>query len=121
LKAGDLVYSVDNGAIVAVPLLRVAHKAARNHQVIRVTLSHGAVLEMSAGHPLAAGGTFGNLRAGSAFDGQHAVLSAELVPYAHSATYDILPDSSTGTYFAGGAEVGSTLFHAGPERASSCE
>jgi hypothetical protein len=104
------VYSVDDDAIVAVPLLRAAHKTVRNHQVVRGTLSTGAVLEMSAGHPLSGGGTFGGLSAGDAFDAEHVVVNAERIPYVHAATYDILPDSSTGTYFAGGAEVGSTLF-----------
>ena len=33
----------------------------------------------------------------------------EVVPYAHDFTYDILPASDSGTYFAGGALVGSTL------------
>jgi hypothetical protein len=121
LAAGDLVYSVEDGAIVAVPLLRVGSKPARDHHVIRVTLSSGAVLQMSPAHPLAHGGTFGTLEAGSPFDGQHLVLDAELVPYEYSATYDILPDSSTGTYFAAGAEVGSTLSPHAPERPSSCE
>jgi hypothetical protein len=115
------VYSVDDGAIVAVPVLRVGRKPARGHRVIRVTLSNGAVLEMSAAHPLAHGGTFGSLEAGSSFDGEHLVVSAELVHYEHSATYDILPDSGTGTYFAAGAEVGSTLFPRGSVPPSSCE
>jgi hypothetical protein len=37
------------------------------------------------------------------------VMAARLVPYTHEATYDILPGSSTGAYFAAGALVGSTL------------
>jgi hypothetical protein len=37
------------------------------------------------------------------------VESAELVSYAHDATYDILPDSNTGMYFAAGAAIASTL------------
>jgi hypothetical protein len=35
--------------------------------------------------------------------------TAELVPYAYDAAYDILPASSTGTYSAAGALIGSTL------------
>jgi hypothetical protein len=35
--------------------------------------------------------------------------SATLVQYGHDATYDILPDSDSGTYFAGGVLIGSTL------------
>jgi hypothetical protein len=33
----------------------------------------------------------------------------KLVPYDGKATYDILPATSTGFYFAGGALIGSTL------------
>jgi hypothetical protein len=37
------------------------------------------------------------------------ILSARSVPYAHDRTFDILPDSDTGTYYAGGVLIGSTL------------
>ncbi len=37
------------------------------------------------------------------------MVSVETVPYAHEMTYDILPGSDSGTYFASGALVGSTL------------
>ena len=75
-----------------------------------MVLDGGAVLEISPGHPTADGRTFGELRAHALLDAQHEVVSAELVPYRHAATYDILPASSTGTYFAAGALIGSTLF-----------
>jgi hypothetical protein len=60
-------------------------------------------------HPTADGRTLASVTPGSALDAVRAV-SVELVPYAHGHTYDILPDSDTGTYFAGGALIGSTLF-----------
>ena len=65
---------------------------------------------ISPGHPTADGRTFGDRLAGSKLDTAHSVLSAELVPYAYDATFDILPASSTGTYFAAGALIGSALF-----------
>jgi hypothetical protein len=111
LRIGDLVYSVDHDAVVAVPLLATGSTPVMNHHVVRVVLSDGTVLEMSAGHPTGQGVPFGNLSAGNAFDDLHRIRSAELVPYTHDRTYDILPDSTTGTYFAGGAWVGSTLHH----------
>jgi len=54
------------------------------------------------------------------------VVAASVVPYAHDATYDILPDSDTGTYFAGGILIGSTLarglsLEASNATAASCE
>ncbi len=114
LRPGDLVYSVDHGAIVAVPILRAESTPVFHHHVVRVVLDSGRVLEISAGHPTADGRRFGSLRAGSALDAQHHVLGASVVPYAFARTYDILPASDTGTYFAAGAEIGSTLFHAAP-------
>ena len=65
-------------------------------------------LEISAGHPTADGRTFGDLRAGGQLD-SHEIISVEVVPYTYPFTYDVLPGSKTGTYFAGGALVGSTL------------
>ena len=48
------------------------------------------------------------LRAGDQL-GSMDVVRVELVPYGHDFTYDILPASDSGTYFAGVALVGSTL------------
>jgi len=81
-----------------------------DHHVVRVTLAGGAVLEISARHPTADGRTFGDLRRGDTLD-RIEVLSAELVPYAHPFTYDILPASETHTYVAGGALIGTTMPH----------
>jgi hypothetical protein len=75
---------------------------------MRVVLATGAVLEISPRHPTADGRTFGDLRGGDLLD-RIEVLSAELVPYAHPFTYDILPASETRTYVAGGALIGTTM------------
>ena len=109
LRAGDLVYSVDRDAIVAVPLLRASKTRVGVHRIARITLADGAVLEVSPGHPTADGRLFGTLRAGDRLDPQHPIVSAELAPYWYDATYDVLPASATGTYFAAGAQIGSTL------------
>jgi hypothetical protein len=108
LAVGDLVYSVDHEALVAVPILRVQRAPVHAHQVVRVVLAGGAVLEISARHPTADGRTFGDLRRGDTLD-RAEVLSAELVPYGHPFTYDILPGSETHTYVAGGALIGTTM------------
>jgi len=108
LRVGDLVYSVDDGAIVPVPLVSVGQTPVAHHQVVRVVFGDGRSLEISAGHPTADGRTFGDLRAGGQLD-RHEITSVEVVPYPYSFTYDVLPKSTTGTYFAGGALVGSTL------------
>jgi hypothetical protein len=111
---GDLVYSVEHDAVVAVPILRVNRAPVHDHHVMRVRLATGAVLEISPQHPTAEGGKFGDLHAGGTLDGK-AIVSAELVPYAHPFTYDILPASDTHTYYAGGALIGTTLPDTGSE------
>lgn len=108
LQVGDSVYSVENSAVVLVPLSRVSRTPVSHHRVVRLVLEDGRTLEISAGHPTADGHAFGDLRAGSRLDG-HPIISAEVVPYTHAFTYDVLPASNTGTYFAAGALIGSTL------------
>lgn len=109
LRAGDLVYSVHEGAVVAVPLARVGRTAVTNHHVVRVELANGRVLEVSGRHPLAEGGTFADLVPGALMDGTE-VRAVENIPYSHEYTHDILPASDTGTYYAAGVRIGSTLF-----------
>jgi hypothetical protein len=108
LAVGDLVYSVDHDAIVAVPILRTHRAPVHDHHVVRVVLAGGVVLEISPRHPTADGRTFGDLVAGDLLD-RLTVISVEQVPYAHPFTYDILPASDTHAYFAGGALIGTTL------------
>jgi hypothetical protein len=108
LAVGDLVYSVDDGAVLAVPIARVGQTRATGHHVQRVVLASGAVLEISAPHPTADGRTFADLTAGSMLDGIE-VVSVESIAYTHPFTYDILPASDSGAYFAGGVLIGSTL------------
>jgi hypothetical protein len=108
LAVGDLVYSIDHGRLAAVPIRETHHTAVTNHRVIEVVLEDGAVLRISAAHPTADGRSFGDLRANDWLGGA-LVRSATVVPYDFDATYDILPDSDTATYFARGALIGSTL------------
>lgn len=114
LEAGDLVYSVHQGQVVAVPILEAVHVAAPNHVVVEVTLASGRVIEMSPRHPTADGRTFGVLRAGDTIEGA-SIASVRTKPFEFDATYDILPDSDTGTYFAAGTLVGSTLAPSAPQ------
>jgi hypothetical protein len=108
LRVGDLVYSVEGGAVKAVPILRVRQTTVSAHHVMRVKLATGVTLEISGGHPTADGRSFADLRSGSLLDGV-LVISAEKVSYSYTSTFDILPASSTETYFAGGALIGSTI------------
>jgi hypothetical protein len=108
LRVGDLVYTADRGAVKVVPLLEVRRTPVRAHQIMQIRLANGRLLELSPGHPTADGRRFQDLRAGDLLDGIP-IASARTSAYAHDATYDILPNSDTGAYFAGGALVGSTL------------
>jgi hypothetical protein len=109
LQVGDMVYSIDDGAIVAVPIARVNQTAVLpSHAMVQVTLGNGRTLEMSGGHPLASGVRFEELAPGALLDGTE-VVRVETVAYDLGFTYDILPASSTGTYFAAGVQLGSTL------------
>jgi hypothetical protein len=109
LRVGDLVYSVDRGALAIVPI-RLVHRqpVTGPHRVVELQLAHGAILRISPRHPTADGRQFGNLAAGDVLDGVR-VTRVRLVDYAEPFTYDILPASDSGTYFAGGALIGSTL------------
>lgn len=108
LELGDLVYSVDRDGIVVVPVLRVQKTPVWHHQVVEVRLESGAVLHVSPRHPTADGRTFADLNRGGELDGV-AIEAVSTVPYVHPFTHDILPGSSTGTYFAHGVAIGSTL------------
>ena len=76
----------------------------------------GSVLEISALHPTADGRSFGELVRGGLLDGVE-IRDVQTIPYQHAATYDILPDSDTGSYFAAGVLLASTL----AERAGSAQ
>jgi hypothetical protein len=115
LEAGDLVYSVHRGQVVAVPIVEAVHVDAPNHVVIEVTLENGRVIDMSPKHPTADGRTFADLAAGDSLQGAR-IASVRAKRFTFDATYDILPDSDTGTYFASGALVGSTLAPGAPQR-----
>lgn len=113
LVAGDLVYSAEGGALAVVPLAAV-HRTwvGGDHRIVRVVLETGRVLEISPGHPTADGRFFSDLRPGDLLDGAR-VIEAELVPYGHDYTYDVLPASETATYVAGGVLIGSTMAPSG--------
>jgi len=79
------------------------------HDAIRIELSDGRDVTASAGHPTADGRKVGELRAGDRLDGAR-VVAAMMVHLDDGATYDLLPSGPTGTYWADGVLLGSTLF-----------
>jgi hypothetical protein len=110
LRIGDFVWTSDaDGARVSAPLIAVGNTPVpATHIVVRVALDDGRLLYVSPGHPTADGRRVGDLAPGDSLDGAR-IASAERVAYSGGATYDILPAGATGTYWANGVLLGSTL------------
>ncbi len=93
---------------MAVPIRTTQRMPVTNHFVMRVELVDGRTIEISPGHPTADGHSFADLTQGSLLGGVK-VVHVQRVAYGHPFTHDILPASDTGTYFAAGALIGSTM------------
>jgi hypothetical protein len=111
---------VDGDAIVVVPILRVNRTFVRDHHVLHITFDNGRSIDMTAGHPLPDGRPLSTLQPGTTLLGG-TVVSVVSVPYAHDATYDILPASPSGAYFASDVLIGSTLARAHLCETAECE
>jgi hypothetical protein len=108
LATGDLVYSVDNGAIAIVPIARVQRIAVSDHRITRVRLDDGRVVRMTPSHPLADGRDFGEVQVGARV-GDATVIAVDMLAYDEPFTHDILPLSSSAAYFVAGELVESTM------------
>ncbi len=115
LAEGALVWSLDaEGNRVLVPVVEVGSVPIPSwHEFVRLQLVDGREVVASAGHPTADGRRLGELEVGDELDGGR-VLSVSTVPAHGSATYDLLPASPTGVYWANGVMLGSTLFETIP-------
>ena len=111
LRAGMLVWTVDAGKRVAAPIAIVRYTPAPfGHRVIRVVLADGRAVIASPGHPTGDGRRVGELNPGDLLDGSR-IVAMDVLPYAGD-TWDLLPLSSSGTYWADGVLLGSTLVNA---------
>ena len=110
VKIGMLVWTTDAaGTRVAEPVLETRRvPVSAGHLLMRVRLSDGRELIASPGHPTADGRTLGELKIGDVVAGARVVV-AEMFASRESATYDLLPAGPTGTYWAQGVLIGSTL------------
>jgi hypothetical protein len=110
VRDGMTVWSTDAaGRRIRSVVLAVGHTPVPpTHRVARLVLADGRSVLVSPGHPTPGGEPVGSLRTGDAFEGT-SVISAELIPYAGGFTFDLLPSGPTGTYFANGVLLGSTL------------
>jgi hypothetical protein len=109
LRPGMIVWTLDAaGQRMPAPALLVSHTPAPvGHQVVRLIVTDGRVIEASPGHPTADGRRIGQLRPGDSIDGSW-VRSVDLVAYTGD-TWDLLPQGPTGAYWADGVLLGSTL------------
>lgn len=110
LRVGDIVWTTSaRGERVAAALIAAGSMPApATHEVVRIALDDGRAVFASPGHPTADGRRIGDLVAGDALDGAR-ITTTERVRYLGGATYDILPASATGAYWANGVLLGSTL------------
>src|SRR5207244_12407716 len=110
-RSAMLVWTVDAAKRVAAAVAIVRHTPAPfGHRVIRVALADGRSVVASPGHPASDGRRIGELNPGDLLDGSR-VVTIDVLPYTGD-TWDLLPRSSTGTYWANGVLLGSTLANA---------
>lgn len=109
IKEGMTVLSKNSqGDTVPSEVVKTNSVFVGNIQIVDLRLADGRELFASPNHPTYDGKTIGDLKVGENYDGS-VVKSANLVQYKYQYTYDILPNSQTGEYFANGILVGSTL------------
>jgi hypothetical protein len=110
IRPGMLVWTagVDGTRIAAAVLEVGSTEAPAGHQMVHLVLADGRELLASPGHRTADGRLLGSLASGAALDGS-TITRWELVPYAGDRTYDLLPARGTGTYWANGILLSSTL------------
>lgn len=110
IREGTVVWTADAcGNQVAAPVVRVSRtRALPGHVVVRVRLADGRSVAASPAHPTADDRPFGTLRAGDHLDGA-VIANVERMPYSGNSTYDLLPAGDTGSYWANGVLLGSTL------------
>jgi hypothetical protein len=110
IKPGMLVWTATaGGARVAAPVLEIGSiEVPAGHRMVHVVLADGRELLASPGHPTADGRQLGSLALGDSLDGS-TLTRWELVAYAGDRTYDLLPSGITGTYWADGILLSSTL------------
>jgi hypothetical protein len=114
IRPGMAVWTTDRhgGPVVGVVRATGHVNTPFGHQVVRLSLADGRTVLVSPGHSTAEGGTVGDLRAGDGYDGS-VVASASLIPYA-GATWDLVPSGPTGTYFANGVLLRSSMVPSTP-------
>ena len=110
IRVGISVWTVDSDGrpLLAAVLGVGSTPVPPSHEVVDLVLADGREVHASPAHPLADGRLVGTLTPGDEVDGS-TVVSAERVHYNGGVTYDLLPAGGTGTYWADGIPLRSTL------------
>ena len=96
LSPGDLVFSMEGGERVIVPVLRVNRTPVPpEHAMARVLFADGRAIAMSPGHPTADGRSFGDLAPGDRL-GVREIQSVQSVPYGYAFTGPLLARQLSG-------------------------
>ena len=110
LRVGDPVWTMDrDGVRVAATVAQIGSvEVPRGHRMVELALDDGRTVHASPGHPTVDGRTVGALAVGDEYDGA-TVVGARRVAYTATRTYDLLASGPTGSYWADGIALGSTL------------
>lgn len=110
VRVGMLVWTAAlDGKRIAVPVVRVGSmEVPPGHLMVHLRLADGRDLLASPGHRTADGRPVGSLSVGDELDGSR-ITGWELIPDADGRTYDLLPAGPSGTYWANGILLSSTL------------
>lgn len=110
VRVGTIVWTqAADGSRVAAPVIEIGSmEAPEGHRMVHLVLLDGRQLLVSPGHRTGDARQAGDLKVGDQLDGS-TVTRWELVPYAGGRTYDLLPASATGHYWADGILMSSTL------------
>lgn len=110
ITVGMRVWSQNKeGEKIESTVIAISHTPVpKTHHVIHLVLSDGREVWVSPDHPTTNTVPVRELHIGDSYDGASVRIS-ETIPYWDEETYDILPDSATGYYWANDILLGSTL------------
>jgi hypothetical protein len=110
IRPGDTVWTTTAaGRRIAAPVLQVVRRATPGpHLMLRLALSDGRAVIAAGAHPAADGTLLRELAPGRQYDGATIASTTWMVSTA-AATFDLLPAGPTGTYWANGLLIGTTL------------
>lgn len=110
VRVGDVVWSLSAAGdrVASTVLFARSLAAPASHTMVRVRLADGRSMRASGAHPTSDGRALDTLREGDVVDGA-SVVGVETLRYEHARTFDLLPASDTGTYWADGILVASTI------------